>query len=276
MNPSIEYSKILCEMLVTPVYQGMASLYDVALQHKEQKNLNDMQVFRELLKSIVPRWTEQILEREVARIRDVSKQGTGLDDLFQATLKSRIALLIGNQSTLTPELNRVWSTARIETFIHKCYIFSAREVYNAPHLFSKTDDLLTDYNHRKEAIQIIEASVEKAIHHSLPITEILKSYLNKKQPTAEVGGNARPPQQVFSNPVSLLDDEGRNQVEKVFSTYNIRESLPKVIESSGGKTQQKSSFGEAPVLSHHTITNFLMNDPNVIQSESLPQSPVEE
>lgn len=284
-NTKDEYVAILCELLNTPLYQGLASIYDVAIKHRDEheKGSDELKIFKELLKSIVPRWNDAMLEREVTRIREVTKQGTMLDQVFRAALKSNIILMTRSTdfSLMSYVRNEHWAAARFETFIHKCYIFSAREVFNAPYLFRKTDDLELSHARQKEAMTIIRACVENALRHSLPLKEILQEFM--EEPSDK--------KKVFSNSVSLLDEEGKNQMEKIFSTYNIRESMPRLFSGNNEKIntphaqeepknipEHTMQYGgrEDMGLSHHTITNFLMHDQNIIRSESLPQSPIME
>ena len=295
----LEYLNILTELLTAPIYQGLASVYDLAIKHKNEyeRTENELNIFKDFLRTVVPKWTESILEREVNRIREVTKQGTHLDQLFKATLKASILVLTraSDHSVLKHVSQDHWKNARFETFIHKCYIFAAREVYNAPYLFARSEALEMARERQKEAVHIIQRCVENALRHSLPLSDILKDFMEepekKNQATA------------FSNTVPLLDEEGKNQMEKVFSTYNIRESVPRNFtpksslapipsaassNTRGGQTashknsstMRKKGHSQAPTqhtpaLSHHTITNFLMNDPNIIQSESIVQSPVD-
>lgn len=239
---------MLSEVLAAPLYQGIASIYDVALQHKKVKPQEcELRVFRDLLKSIVPNWSDQILTKEVDRIREVTRLGGDLDKLYKAVLKAETTRLSGHFDTNSADFSR---------FIHQCYIHSARTFWSAPFLFQSVKDYETGYNRTKEAISIIKQSIENAIRQSLPLKSILNAYLKEDLSV-----------------IPLLDDKGKNQIDRVFSTYNIKETTPQLVASGPNPTPD---ILQDKVVSHHTITNFLMNDPNLIKSESVPQSPMEE
>lgn len=301
-----EYTTIFCELLSTPIYQGLASIYDIALQHRNthEKSNDEIVIFKEFLKNIVPRWSDNIVQKEVTRIKEVTKQGHRLELLFRATLKSHIALLTSTDKfSLTTQMSDdYWKTPNFEKFIHDCYIFSSREIYQVPYVFRDTNNLAENRQNQQEVMHIIKTSIQSVIRSILPLEEIIKEYLYNTQTINK---------KIFTNTISLLDEEGNNQMEKVFSTYNIKETTPRLINSTASATTQKAPPSEKVPLtaskltgggaasnrsttqhkksntvrtsekkstnvSHHTITNFLMNDPNMIKSESILQSPIME
>ena len=59
------------------------------------------------------------------------------DDLVKAVIKSNIVLLTFSTSNKQSDLvnNKYHETIDVNDFVHKCYIESARVIYNNPQLF---------------------------------------------------------------------------------------------------------------------------------------------
>lgn len=307
MSPLVElkndYIQILSGFLCIPIYQGISSIFEAAVEYKKKNPstaVQELRVFQDLLKQVIPKWHPTTVEREVNRIRSVCKQGNVLDELYRAILKSSIMI----QTNTTSFKNMIYvkrkhyEEASFDTFVHRCYILCAREFYTYPFLFSKAGDPSKIKNNQRESLTIINDCVRNAIRHSLPLQEMLAEFLDE-------GGNRH---KTFNHTVSLLADDGSNVMDKIFSTYNIKESMPKLItnqnlsniQEEGDKKDKKEDhidFAETkPVsaqpsqegggsdeeqsnkipTSRHSLTNFLLEDPMLIKSESIVQSPVDD
>lgn len=298
-----EYLSIMCGYLSVPIFQGISSIYEAAVEHKKKtgSSVQDLRIFQDLLRSVVPSWSASILEREVKRIKTLCKQDGILENLFRAVLKSSILIQTGASSFSKTVYvkRRHYEDASFDLYVHKCYVLCAREFYNYPFLFTRVGDPLTIKNNQREAMKIISDCVRSAVRHFLPMREILAEYL--EEPLDK--------KKVFSNTVSLLADDGSNVVDRVFSTYNIKESVPVLLTNGennklspiaesnnnqeevaknnevtdepaqdtqatlNAKIENEKSSNEVH-LSRHSLTNFLMEDPKLIRSESIDQSPL--
>lgn len=290
-----EYLLTLCELLRVPIFQGISSIYDAAVEYKKKTNtaVAELRIFQDLLKNVVPKWPQNILEKEVERIHATCKERDLVEDLFRAILKTYILI-----QTQVPSFAKMTYVNRshfedppFSTFIHKCYILCARQFYNYPFLFVKQCDPKTIKDQQKETLRIIDECISQAIRQSLPLREILAEYL--EEPNTK--------KSAFPHSVSLLADDGTNVMDQVFSTYNIKETLPNLLppadvvdaippvvklnddddnivedeEDEDGNNPKVSETTPAVIPSNHSITNFLMEDPKMIRSESIIQSPVE-
>lgn len=263
-----EYIGILTGYLCIPIYQGITSIFEAAVKHKQSNGIatDELRIFQDLLKNVVPKWSPKVLDKEVRRIRTVSKMGTTLDKIFTAIMKA--TLLVLSCTTHVDELHHVpkqYYTAPVfEAYIHRCYVLSAREFFNYPFLFSKKGDPKLLKDHQKEALSIIKGCIRDAIGHSIPLQEVLMQFLSDKDTIHE----AIIP---FNNTVSLLASDGTNVMDKVFSTYKIKEAPAPNLPPGENEDAVPSKQEEE---SRHTITNFLLDDPRVIQSDTLVQSHV--
>lgn len=267
-----EYIKLLCGILAVPLYQGISSICDVAKDTKKSNRAatkDVLTVFQELLKGVVPKWTPSVLEKEAERIRSCGPRGKHIVHIFRAILKSSI--IIQTQKTDFRQMQFVtrehYEQPSLEEFIHQCYLHVSRAFHNNPFLFCPSATGERAKANQREAIEIIKDCVEEAVRHFLPLEEMLREYL--EQPSDN--------ESTFTNKVSLLKEDGESRVENVFSTYNIQEQQPGTPPATvltGGSTVDAAEPGSV-LATNHSITNFLMDDPRLIRSESFAQSPIQ-
>ena len=274
-----EYTSLLAGYISTPIYQGLVSIYQAAAKHKEESGttVDELRIFQDLLKNVVPKWSPNVLEKEVRRIRAVSKMGSTLDKIFTAIIKSTVMILAAVHRT--DDLHHVpkesYQAPVFEAYIHRCYVLCARQFFNYPFLFSNKGDPRILKDNQREALCIIKECVHDAIGHSLPLQELLSEFIIDETTTAPIHHQVVP----FNNTVSLLADDGTNVMDKVFSTYNIREVEEEEQRGGhGGAAASRDAVHMPPIMeedvSKHTITNFLLDDPRIVQSDSIVQSHV--
>ena len=58
-----EYLTMLCDLLTVPIYQGISSIFDAAVEHKNKSgtNIDELRIFQDLLKNVVPKWPPRSL-----------------------------------------------------------------------------------------------------------------------------------------------------------------------------------------------------------------------
>ena len=130
----IEYSKQLIDILVFPLYEGFRSIYEESKIINKSNKSNIIKIFREQLQN-VPKWNNEIIEKETIRILQVSSCDW-LDDLITAVFLSHTKILASlgpNKSSKKVNL----TIPKNSTFIHKTYINIARELWKNPYLFSE-------------------------------------------------------------------------------------------------------------------------------------------
>ena len=141
------YTDYLLNIIAPLVYEGIKSMYNKAIaveQEYKQAMLQDekitnpgvLKIFQHFLKG-VPSLNTNLIESEMIRIRDTSKNADIFDKLIRAVFKSYIILLTYNASGKECLLVKEKYHERIEIkdFIHKIYIESAKQFYNNPELF---------------------------------------------------------------------------------------------------------------------------------------------
>jgi hypothetical protein len=184
-----EYTIFLTNIITPFVYEGIRSVYGFALNaHNEflEKGKNDpdvkspgiLKLFQISLKEI-PTLNNHSIEDEVNRIKSGSKCADWFDDLVRAVIKSNIVLLTFNNPKKRPALlkEEYHNKIEIKDFLHKCYIESARLIYNNPELYWHEFSPLEIKRNQREACDLIKQAIHEAIRKMLPIKLILKEYL---------------------------------------------------------------------------------------------------
>ena len=127
-----------------------------------------------------------------------------LKDLINAVIKSNIMIL----TNTPPEKKNIPITTKIElsTFIHNCYIESARIIYNNPYLFYHKYSLYDIKRNQRDTYSNIHNAINEAIRKMLPLSLILQEYLGTS----------------FDNKIdqqidNTMSDQNRNNLNKMIN-----------------------------------------------------------
>ena len=174
----VEYTKQLIEILYPHIFDGIKSIYDESkIIYSTKTGTPILLLFRELLEK-VPIWNGEIIDSECSRIINNSKCDW-IDDLVTAVFISHTKILtsIGpNQSFQKINV----TIPKTSSFIHRCYINVARELWKNPYLLNESVPGHEYQRNSKEIENIIKYCVENTIRHLLPIKEILKEHLDNE------------------------------------------------------------------------------------------------
>ena len=131
-----EWISRLVNILSPQILKGLKSIYTEAYKLCLENDEEDkyLMTFQNLL-SRIPKWNEEIIEAEVKRITDDSNCNY-LEDLITCVhiiqLKSLTCIRVG-QKQKKIDIN----IPKLNNFIHKVYIHSARRIYTNIYLFKK-------------------------------------------------------------------------------------------------------------------------------------------
>ena len=172
-----EYSHHLSNVLKTPLYKGLKSLYDEAGKkcQKEERPDEVLSEFQNLL-SEVRFWSQEMIEREYERIAQDS-QCDFIKELVTAVFMSHTQILQFIRSNEKKQTKL--DIPKPEHFIHKCYINSAREFWKDPYCFYENESMRPSEIKKniREAESIISNCIDDTIRQLLPFRHILKTYL---------------------------------------------------------------------------------------------------
>lgn len=171
-----EWISRLITVLTPSVFKGIKAIFDESIKVSSIENQKSkyLMTFQNLLVQ-VPKWNNELINNEVERIINESNCSY-IEDLITCVhiiqLKALTCVRVGSN-----EKNVNINIPKLHDFIHRVYINSARSVYSNIYLFEQ--DILPleiQKNYNKVDMLIKEAIIE-AVRQSMPIDEILRSYL---------------------------------------------------------------------------------------------------
>jgi hypothetical protein len=173
-----EYTTHLINILTPLIFEGLQSVYKDA--RKTACDDDVLKVFQSFLRQI-PKWNEEMVNRETERIINSSQSYAWLNDLMKATLKSNLVILMYNptakkQNKIDPAY---YQDIKATSFIHKIYIECARELWNNPYLLYHEYPPLEIKRNQRDCLAIIKDCIKEAIRKLLPVKHILQIYLGE-------------------------------------------------------------------------------------------------
>ena len=173
-----EISLRLVMMLTPHILNGMKSIFkeswELCMENDEEnKYLMTFQTFL----SRVPKWNQQIVDDETKRIIRESKCEY-LDDLLTGVHITQLKIMTSIRVTNNRKKIDI-EIPKLESFIHRVYIDFARKLYSNVYLFEKKVASLTYQKNMRECELMIHESIMNTVRESIPIENILKSYMDE-------------------------------------------------------------------------------------------------
>jgi len=209
-----EWCGRLVSILTPLVIEGFKSIFNESWKLCVDNNeVNKyLMTFQNLL-SRIPKWNSVIIEEERKRI--IERSGCNyLEDLITCVhiiqIKVVICIRVGNKQKKIDI-----SIPKLDNFLHRLYIHSARKIYTNIYLFEKKiSDLQIQKNNRELEI-IIQESILTTIRESIPTEAIIRAYLDESMEEEE---------QVIIEPVQ---EEGEREGEEVKKGDGIEDDASK-------------------------------------------------
>lgn len=256
-----EWCSRLVSILTPLVEQGLRSIFDEAWKMcVDTDEMNKyLMTFQNLL-SRIPKWNSVIIEDERKRI--IERSGCNyLEDLITCVhiiqLKVLTCIRVGNKQKKIDI-----SIPKLDPFIHRVYIQSARKVYSNVYLFEKNVSPLTTQKHARELEQLLQEAILTTIRESIPTEAIIRAYMDenveheeevfienieepviskeeeKKEEQKEITEKALEEEVTVTPTIKNIDDEEVvtkltfNDLDTAISTDNKEETIeaPKTIE----------------------------------------------
>lgn len=173
-----EYSALLIGKLTPCIIQGINAIFNDACELCVQNDEDEkyLMTFQNFL-ARVTKWNPEIIQRETERIV-LESNCQYLEDLLTCVHITQLKVLtnirVGSkQKKITIDI------PKLDDFIHKCYIESARKVYKNVFLFDKSTTPLNRQKNSRELELIITECIVGVIRNNMPVEEILKAYLEE-------------------------------------------------------------------------------------------------
>jgi len=173
-----EWCARLVNILTPLIIEGLKSIFNEAwkMSVDNDEAAKYLMTFQNLL-CRVPKWNSEIVEDERKRI--IERSGCGyLEDLITCVhviqLKTLTCIRVGNKQKKIDI-----SIPKLDAFLHKAYIHSARKAYMNVYLFEKNVSALMIQKHNRELEMIVQECILAAIRESIPTEAIIRAYLDE-------------------------------------------------------------------------------------------------
>ena len=251
VDAKMEYTKQLTNIIVPHIFDGVKPIYDTSRSVCEMNNdSNILMRFQEQL-SQIPKWNQEIIDEEYNRI--IENSGCDwLDELVTAVFLSHTKILTSIRSN--KKNNKInLKIPKIDHFIHKCYIESAREIWKNPYLFSNVNNQIEYTRNARDCRDIISNSIEETIRKLLPVKSILKEYLGVEETNDD--DDSFIPEQYKDNLRKLVKKELQlvnNKDEELLNLKDLPEILKEDLEVASKELNSEQLLNEKNEL--ETIT----------------------
>lgn len=171
-----EWISRLITLLTPNIFTGLKNMLNESIQLSSTQNQSNkyLMTFQNLLVQ-VPKWNNQIIQDEVQRIQKIS-QCNYIEDLITCVhiiqLKALTCVRVGLN-----EKNVNINIPKLNDYIHRVYITTARAIYSNIYLFEQDIMPLQIQQNYNKVDHIIKESIIESVRQSMPIDEILRSYL---------------------------------------------------------------------------------------------------
>ena len=179
-----EWCSRLVSILTPLVEEGVRSIFDeawkICLDSDEMNKY--LMTFQNLL-SRIPKWNSVIVEEERQRI--IERSGCNyLEDLITCVhiiqLKVLTCIRVGNKQKKIDI-----SIPKLDPFIHRVYIQTARKIYQNVYLFEKNISPMQTQKNARELEMLVQEAILTTIRESIPTEAIIRAYMDESEEQEE-------------------------------------------------------------------------------------------
>lgn len=239
-----EWCSRLVSIFTPLVIEGFRSIFNEAWKMcVDTDEMNKyLMTFQNLL-SRVPQWNALIVEEERKRI--VERSGCNyLEDLITCVhiiqLKVLTCIRVGNKQKKIDI-----SVPKLDGFVHKVYVHTARKVYMNIYLFEKNISPLQQQKNLRELEVMVQEAIMMTIRESIPTEAIIRAYMDESIEQEE---------EVFIEPVKttveadLAKDAAAAAADAATKETSSTETTPTV--------PSVQNLDDAPVVSRLTFNDM--------------------
>ena len=259
-----EWSARLVSIFTPLVIEGIKSIFNeswkLCLDNDEANKY--LMTFQNLLARI-PKWNSVIIEEERKRI--IERSGCNyLEDLITCVhiiqLKVLTCIRVGNKQKKIDI-----SIPKLDHFIHKVYINTARKVYMNVYLFEKNITPLQTQKNNRELETIVEQCILNAIRESIPTEAIIRAYMDEttEQEEEVIIEKIEEPEE----PLTVREDNDNNENNNDDDVIRKEEDIPSVVPSI-------QNINNDEVITRLTFNDIdkVMDEDNKINTISAPKN----
>lgn len=209
------YMNYLIYLLKPSLIDGIIGLYKEVENIKNKNGVSTLQLFKESLKNIKFLKSNQIINF-VVQLKDNTQSVEILEKTIKAVLKSYIILLTYHSSNKTTKLlnDNYHNKVNINEFIYRCYVEFSQSIFLNVDVFIKYNSNILNYS--EQVNELIYSAIETTIFKTLPMSEILDSYLSSDSNNA----NTELLKELTKFIISTLSKINNDNAEKILNTIN--------------------------------------------------------
>jgi hypothetical protein len=257
-----EWGSRLLTILTPLLIDGYKSILEEATKIcKENDEMNKYLMTFQNFISRIPKWNPAIIERERSRICD--KSGcVYLEELITCVhiiqLKLLTSMRVG-QKQKKIDIN----IPKLDDFIHKVYINTARKLYKNIYLFELNVAPLQAQKNNREIEIIIQECILNTVRESIPVEAILKAYMDE---TVEEDIIEEVKEEIVEEPVK----ENIN----VTSTPNSQHVNNISPTNNSPSVNNSSPINSSPINSHLSFNDidYVKDNNNNVVSVTAPKT----
>lgn len=245
---------ILCPLVI----EGFRSIFEESCKLCKDNNEMDkyLMTFQNFIARI-PKWNATIVEQERKRIVEKSKCNY-LEELITCVhiiqLKILTAMRVGQKQKKIDI-----SIPKLDDFIHKIYINSARKLYKNVYLFEIGIPALQMQKNQREMEIIVQECILNTIRDTIPVESILKAYMEETVEEEII------PIAVQQEPEKEKEKEKEKEPVKV--PEPIKEPMPEATTSisSVGDYAPSLKFNDNDMVLSEDNKEEIINAPKTIE-----------
>jgi hypothetical protein len=173
-----EWAIRLTRIVQPLIYEGIQGIFQesVTICKQSEEDEKYLMTFQNLL-SRIPKWNEEIVKKETARI--IERSGCSyLEDLLTCVHIAQLKILSSIRTGKAQKKVEI-DIPKLSAFVHKVYIAVSRELYSSVYLFEKGIPPLVFQKNRSNVNEIILNAILNVIRESIPIEKLLRAYLDE-------------------------------------------------------------------------------------------------
>lgn len=173
-----EWCMQLVNILTPLVIEGFNSIFQESWKLCESNDEEDkyLMTFQNFI-ARVPKWNAEVITKETQRLLERSACNY-MEDLLTCVHVIQLKVLTCIRVSKNQKKVDI-NIPKLDDFIHKLYIQVARKLYSNVYLYDKFVTPLQKQKHNREFEVIVQECILNAIRSSMPIEEILRSYLDE-------------------------------------------------------------------------------------------------
>ena len=259
-----EWCGRLVSILTPLVIEGIKSIFNESWKMCADNNemAKYLMTFQNLL-SRIPKWNAIIVEEERKRI--IERSGCNyLEDLITCVhiiqLKVLTCIRVGNKQKKIDI-----SIPKLDHFLHRVYIHSARKVYTNVYLFEKKISELQVQKNNRELEILVQESILTTIRESIPTEAIIRAYLDESMEIEQ--------EEIIEPIVEPEEEEKKTEEEKKAEEEKEKEERKMDLESNPDLGIPETVPSIANIDEDKVITRLSFNDTDQLSDGSMKTAP---